>query len=40
MKVKNIINMFSLPPLMSFEYEGDMDKIVEVISNIDYHDSP
>ena len=40
MKVKNTINIFSLPPLMSFEYEGDMDKIAEVISSIDYHESP
>jgi len=40
MKAKNTINIFSLPPLMSFGYEGDMDKIAEVISSIDYHESP
>ena len=33
------INMFSLPPLMVFEYGGDMDKILEYVSNIEYRDS-
>ena len=30
------INMFSLPPLMVFEYGGDMDKLLEYISTLEY----
>ena len=33
------INMFQIPPLMVFEYGGDMDKIIEYVSNVEYRDS-
>tara|TARA_B100001113_G_C21018123_1_gene582340 strand:- start:59 stop:679 length:621 start_codon:yes stop_codon:yes gene_type:complete len=33
---KHSINMFQIPPLMVFEYEGDMNKLLEHISNIEY----
>ena len=33
------INMFQIPPLMVFEYGGDMDKILEYVSNVEYRDS-
>jgi len=33
---KYSINMFQVPPLMVFEYEGDMNKVLEYISNIEY----
>lgn len=39
MKIKSTLNLFSLPPLMSFDYEGDMDKIIEFVANIDYRKS-
>ena len=33
---KHTITMFSVPPLMVFEYEGDMDKVLEYTSSIEY----
>ena len=39
MKNKQTINMFQIPPLMVFEYDGDMDKLLEYVSNIEYRDS-
>ena len=33
---KHSISMFQVPPLMVFEYEGDMNKVLEYISNIEY----
>ena len=38
MKKKQTINMFQIPPLMVFEYEGDMSKLLEYIYNVEYHD--
>ena len=38
MKRKQTINMFQIPPLMVFEYEGDMDKLLEYVSNVEYRD--
>tara|TARA_E500000331_G_scaffold330490_1_gene352087 strand:+ start:838 stop:1464 length:627 start_codon:yes stop_codon:yes gene_type:complete len=39
MKNKQTINMFQIPPLMVFEYDGDMNKLLEYVSNIEYRDS-
>tara|TARA_E500000331_G_scaffold323773_1_gene339589 strand:+ start:270 stop:896 length:627 start_codon:yes stop_codon:yes gene_type:complete len=36
---KHSINMFQVPPLMVFEYEGDMEKLVSHVSNIEYRPS-
>ena len=36
MKKKDTITMFQVPPLMVFEYEGDMDKLLEYISTLEY----
>ena len=33
---KHSINMFQVPPLMVFEYEGDINKLLEYFSNIEY----
>ena len=33
---KHSITMFQVPPLMVFEYEGDINKDLEYISNIEY----
>ena len=33
---KGSINMFQVPPLMVYEYEGDMNKILEYTSNIEF----
>ena len=33
---KHTITMFSVPPLMVFEYQGDMDRVLEYTSNIEY----
>ncbi len=39
MKRKQTINMFQIPPLMVFQYDGDMNKLLEYVSNIEYRDS-
>ena len=39
MKNKDTITMFQVPPLMVFEYGGDMDKLLEYISTLEYHES-
>ena len=36
---KKHINMFQMPPLMVFEYDGDTNKLLEYVSNIEYRDS-
>lgn len=36
MNKKHTITMFSVPPLMVFEYKGDMNKILEYTSSIEY----
>ena len=33
---KYAINMFQVPPLMVFDYEGDINKLLEYFSNIEY----
>ena len=35
----NTISMFQIPPLMVFEYGGDMDKLLEYISTLEYQES-
>ena len=30
--------MFQVPPLMVFEYGGDMDKLLEYIYTLEYHE--
>ena len=38
MKRKQTITMFQIPPLMVFEYEGDMNEVLEYVSNIEYRE--
>ena len=35
----NTISMFQIPPLMVFEYGGDMDKLLEYIPTLEYQES-
>ena len=35
----NIIDTFALPPIVSFDYEGDMGVIMDLVNNVEYKES-
>ena len=34
------MTLFEVPPLMVFEYGGDMNKLLEYTSNVEYEQTP
>ena len=34
------MTLFEVPPLMVFEYDGDMNKLLEYTSNVEYEQTP